>query len=101
MEFIWRPNFQHLGRKAEIFTHVFYDFFASPLDFDVLDPPEKNSTSDFQVDKNEWEWFWGNKTDDFWLDDDKFDDDWNNEEDGKEDDWWNDEEFWKDLIDIF
>jgi hypothetical protein len=85
MEFLWRPNFQHLGRKAEIFTHVFNNFDASPFDFDVMDPtPVKNSTNstDFEVDLDEWEWFWGNKTDDWWFDDDEYDDDWNNEEDG-------------------
>lgn len=32
LEFIWRPMFDHLGRRAEIFGHVFYDFHTSPLE---------------------------------------------------------------------
>lgn len=36
MEWIWRPNFEHLGRKAELFTHVMYDFGVSPFDL-VID----------------------------------------------------------------
>jgi Glycosyl hydrolases family 38 N-terminal domain len=32
MEFVWRPMYDHLGRRAEVFGHVFYDFFTSPLD---------------------------------------------------------------------
>ncbi len=43
MEFIWRPNFWNVGKKAELFTHVIYDFHVSPFDL-VLDkksPPPR------------------------------------------------------------
>ena len=32
MEFIWRPMYSHLARRAELLGHVFYDFYTSPLD---------------------------------------------------------------------
>ena len=90
MEYIWRPNFQHLGRKSELFTHVFYDFDMSPFDLDVMDPPQ-NKTDEYHIDPKEWEWYWGNNTDmeDWWWGNDTFDDDWNWWEDGEEQDWWN------------
>ena len=37
MEFIWRPMYSHLGRRAELLGHIFYDFFTSPLDLMVTD----------------------------------------------------------------
>ena len=33
MEFIWRPMYSHLARRAELLGHVFYDFYTSPLQF--------------------------------------------------------------------
>lgn len=32
---IWRPFFDHLGKDAEIFTNVFYDFYYAPSGFQV------------------------------------------------------------------
>ncbi|CDW86710.1 glycosyl hydrolases family 38 protein [Stylonychia lemnae] len=40
METLWRPSFWHLGRKAEIFTHVMYDFEISPFDL-IIDGHKK------------------------------------------------------------
>jgi hypothetical protein len=40
LEFVWRPMIGHLGRKAEVLGHVFYDFGTSPLDLLILDRPE-------------------------------------------------------------
>ena len=40
MEQLWRPNFWHIGRKAELFTHVIYDFDVSPFDL-ILDAHHK------------------------------------------------------------
>jgi hypothetical protein len=37
MEFIWRPMYDHLARRAEVFGHIFYDFYTSPLDIMVED----------------------------------------------------------------
>ena len=37
MEFIWRPMYSHLARRAELLGHVFYDFYTSPLDILVED----------------------------------------------------------------
>ena len=51
MEFLWRPNFQHLSRKSEIFTHVFFDFDKSPFDFPVNDTRFKASY--YQVKDNQ------------------------------------------------
>jgi len=40
METLWRPSFWHLGRKAEMFTHVMYDFETSPFDL-IIDAHKK------------------------------------------------------------
>ena len=50
MEFIWRPNYWNVGKKAELFTHVIYDFHVSPFDLvlDKKDPrpkPDDNKPS--------------------------------------------------------
>lgn len=37
MEFIWRPMYWHLARRAQLFTHVIYDFDLSLLDFHISD----------------------------------------------------------------
>jgi hypothetical protein len=37
LQFIWRPMFQHLGRRTEMFTHIIYDHNVSPLDLLVPD----------------------------------------------------------------
>jgi hypothetical protein len=33
MQFLWRPFFDHLGKSSQIFTHVMYDHYSSPLGF--------------------------------------------------------------------
>jgi hypothetical protein len=43
MEWVWRPDFEHLGRKAEIFTHLMYDFETSPFDL-IIDSHKKQQT---------------------------------------------------------
>jgi len=40
METLWRPSFLHLGRKAELFSHVMYDFETSPFDL-IVDAHKK------------------------------------------------------------
>ena len=41
MEFIWRPFFDHLGERAQIFSHVMYNNYASPPGFDAdVDGPD-------------------------------------------------------------
>lgn len=37
MEFVWRPQYNHLGRRAELFGHIFYDFETSLLEYLVED----------------------------------------------------------------
>lgn len=34
MEFVWRPMHSTLGDRAEIFTHVLYNHYSAPPDFD-------------------------------------------------------------------
>ena len=51
MEFIWRPEFDHLGRKAEIFTHIIYDFSISPFDLFVNDYPSDEEYDEFINDQ--------------------------------------------------
>jgi hypothetical protein len=86
MEFLWRPNFAHLGRKSEIYTHVIYDFDVSPFDL-VIEDHLFNSTDDFEVDQDEWDWYFGNDTDDWWWTNDTYDD-------VTDDDWMDDEDWW-------
>ena len=33
MEFVWRPMSDHLGDKAQIFTHVLYNHYSAPDGF--------------------------------------------------------------------
>jgi len=42
MEFLWRPFFKHLGKRTEIFTHAFYEYYYAPegFRFDVREPDE-------------------------------------------------------------
>lgn len=37
LQFIWRPMFDLLGRRTEMFTHIIYDNDISPLDLHVTD----------------------------------------------------------------
>ena len=74
MEFIWRPNFYNLGKKAQLFAHVIYDFETSPFDLVVEDV--NVTTAGYKVDYEEWEYFWGNQTTDVWWWDIPYDDDW-------------------------
>lgn len=37
LQFLWRPFYQHLGRRAEIFTHILYDYQVSPLSLHISD----------------------------------------------------------------
>ena len=110
MEFIWRPNFYNLGKKAQLFAHVIYDFDTSPFDLIVEDI--NVTTAGYKVDYEEWEYFWGNQATDAWwwdipYDDDDWwwnDDDWDNDSDNTTDDdswiddlndntdWWADDE---------
>ena len=45
MEFIWRPMYGHLGRKAEMLGHVLYDFWTSPLDLIIKDSKQEYDPS--------------------------------------------------------
>jgi len=53
MEFIWRPSYNHLGRKAELLGHIFYDFDTSLLDIMVddwkptFDPTENHTLPNY------------------------------------------------------
>jgi len=77
LEFIWRPMYNHLGRKTEMLGHVFYDFYANPLDLEITDEPDlspknatrndtlKSSTSkpkkikqSIEDDEEDWDWEW-------------------------------------------
>lgn len=49
MEFIWRPEYKHLGSSAEIFTHALYGHYSAPPGFNfdlwssddaLIDDPE-------------------------------------------------------------
>lgn len=101
MEFIWRPQFLNLGRKAELFTHLFYDFDTSPFDL-VVEDVYFNGTGQM-IDPEEYEYYWGNKSHDWWWDDDMYDDvtdtdddEWDDEDDWNwedDDDWWYDDDF--------
>ena len=39
MQYVWRPYFSHLGKRAEIFAHTMAESYCSPehLGFDILD----------------------------------------------------------------
>jgi hypothetical protein len=41
MEFLWRPNSEHLGRRAEIFTHIIYDNTVTPLSIEDTENNER------------------------------------------------------------
>ena len=47
MEFIWYPSAESLGKEINIFTHVLYNHYSSPpnFNFDILDsdPPWVNA----------------------------------------------------------
>ena len=97
MEFLWRPNFHHLSRKSEIFTHVFYDFDKSPFDFPINDT--LYNASNYQIIDDEWNWYYGNDSasDDWWWNNNTYDNEtWDNstydEYDFSAYDWWNDYE---------
>jgi hypothetical protein len=34
MEWVWRPFFQHDGKRTQIFTHALYHHYSAPEDFD-------------------------------------------------------------------
>ena len=88
MEFIWRPDFSNLGRRAELFTHIFHDFDLSPFDL-IIEDQFVNGTN-HTVDPEEWEYYWGDKSyDDWWWTDDQY-------EDITDDDWWIDDGSWED-----
>ena len=46
MEFVWRPMYSHLGKRAQMLGHVFYDFYTSPLDLLVSDKIEDFDPTD-------------------------------------------------------
>jgi hypothetical protein len=102
MEYLWRPNYYNLGRKAQLFTHIFYDFDLSPFDL-IIEDTYVNGTGK-KVDPEEWEYYWGNRTyEKWWWDEDEYDedpididdDDWENwfddviEDWDESSDWWN------------
>ena len=58
MEFVWRPMYSHLGSRAQVLGHIFYDFDTSPLDLLVLDrtnafDPTDNHTSSNKTEPDE------------------------------------------------
>ena len=46
LQFLWRPFYQHIGKRAEIFTHILYDYQLSPLSLHVSDDPTMPSASE-------------------------------------------------------
>ena len=34
MEFVWRPFYEHLGERVQIFSHVMYNDYRAPKGFD-------------------------------------------------------------------
>ena len=49
MEWVWRPFFNHEGKRTQIFTHTLYQHYSSPKGFDfdtkssddpIIDDPE-------------------------------------------------------------
>ena len=53
MEFIWRPMYSHLGRRAQLLGHVLYDFDTSPLEILVEDRKPKNDPTDGHIKPNQ------------------------------------------------
>lgn len=58
MEFVWRPMYSHLGSRAQVLGHIFYDFDTSPLDLLVLDrtnafDPTDNHTASNKTEPDE------------------------------------------------
>ena len=37
LQFIWRPAFEHLGLKSDVFTHIIHDYNVEPLALHILD----------------------------------------------------------------
>jgi len=38
LEFIWRPTYQDLGNKTQIFTHIMFNHYSSPDGLKIDDP---------------------------------------------------------------
>ena len=52
MEFLWRPHFRHLGKKAQIFSHIIYDFKTSPFDLLIDNSTDKPEPTPNNTDQN-------------------------------------------------
>ena len=52
MEFVWRPQYSHLGRRTELFGHIFYDFDTSLLDILVDDYIPSYDPTDDHIEPN-------------------------------------------------
>jgi Glycosyl hydrolases family 38 N-terminal domain len=53
MEFVWRPQYKHLGRRTELLGHIFYDFDTSLLEILVDDwQPTFDPTENHTIPNN-------------------------------------------------
>ena len=58
LQFIWRPLFDQLGRRTEMFTHIIYDNDVSALDLHVSDSATPQLRKGHR-DDDDFEDMWG------------------------------------------